>query len=216
MPGVIVVFVVPKHLLPERAPRVTCPVPGQTLGGIPLLRLALPPAAPLEIGTAVYARMVGPLEGSHPMERTRASKDIGIEGRIVAARLGEEWGEVEFVVRNASWGLAAYASILARVALPLPITVSRAQQRSLYACPVGQPRNRSSAHKPVEEHVKYVPGAGERDADYLYLVLGGRATATPLFRDASSRGRAVDGGKAIVEITSALGFGWSDRLLSSE
>ncbi|KAL1943435.1 hypothetical protein VTO73DRAFT_4510 [Trametes versicolor] len=214
IPGAIVVFVVPKHLSPERAPQVTKTIPTKALGGVPLLRLALPPAAPLEIGSIVYARMVGPLEGGDPMKRTRASREIGIEGRIVATRPGEEWDEVEFVVRNVSWGLAVYASILVRATMPFAVTVSKAQQESLYAYPVGQPRDRSSAHKPVEENANFVPGSGSRDSDYLYFVPGGSVPATLPFRDASSRSKGADGARAVVEISSALGFGWSDRLVS--
>lgn len=150
------------------------------------------------------------------MKWTRASKEIGIEGRIVAARPGEEWDEVEFVVRNVSWGLAAYASILVRVTPPFAITVSHAQQESLLICPTGQPGDRSSAHKPVEGNVKFIPGTGDRDSDYLYLVRGEHTPAAPLFRDASSAGRVVEGGRSMLEITSALGFGWSDSLTSDK
>lgn len=212
IPGAIVVFVIPRHLTSKSAPCVTKSVHCRTQGGLPLLRLALPPAVPLEVGVVVYARMVGPLEGGDPMNRSRTSKDVGIEGRIVAARYGQERGEVEFVVRNESWSLAPYASILVRVESHFPVTVSRAQEACLLANAESGPTDRSLAHKPVMESAKFVPGTGPRDAAYLYLVPGTHRAQDPPFREQTRQSRALEEGRAIREITSALGYGWTDRL----
>ncbi|EIW58186.1 uncharacterized protein TRAVEDRAFT_47359 [Trametes versicolor FP-101664 SS1] len=84
-------------------------------GGIPLLSLGLAPGQPMNIGVQVRALLLGPRSEassrnpSNPPHFT--SVDIGLEGRVIAARkVNDVCAEV--IVRNEGWGRMRYAAIL--------------------------------------------------------------------------------------------------------
>ncbi|OJT12034.1 hypothetical protein TRAPUB_11407 [Trametes pubescens] len=199
-------FVVPRERTWKCAPQVAEVVTVYAEGGVPLLRVALAPCEPLGIGSIIYARMLGPPEGPDPMKRRRASKEIGIEGRIVAARpFGEK--EVEFVVKNESWGLSSYASIIT-AAIPAATTTLQLLQDLITHAPEEMERG-DPRHKPVRTKITGVPGAGPRDTDLMYLVDSPRTPTELRFRrwyggsaDVKSREQET------VDITAALGYGW--------
>lgn len=175
-------------------------------GGIPLLRAALTPCQPLEIGSVVYARMIGPPEGPHPMKWTRASKEIGVEGKVVAARaFGEK--EVELLVRSESWCLSSYVSIISAVVPGTTITLGLLQDLITRA-PEGRERG-DPRHKPVRTKITCIPGSGPRDSDLMYLVDDIRTPPAFWFRQRTD-GRVAEKKREqeAMEITTALGFGW--------
>lgn len=199
-------FVVPRERTWKYAPNTADVITAHAEGGIPLLRAALTPSQPLDIGSIVYARMVGPPEGPDPMKRARASKEIGVEGKVVAARaFGEK--EIEFVVKNESWSLASYVSIVA-FAIPATSASLGLVQDLIASTPNGRERGDPS-HKPVRNRITCIPGRGPRDGDLMYIVDDPHTPPELRFRQWS--GRRIDAKRReqdAVEITAALGFGW--------
>ncbi|KAL1945498.1 hypothetical protein VTO73DRAFT_2349 [Trametes versicolor] len=174
--------------------------------GVPLLKTALAPIIPLEIGTKVFMRMLGPPVGNNPWNRRRAFRDIGVEGRIVAARL-VNGTHVEFMVKNESWSLANYVAILTLAVAGA--TVSRTMLDTLRASPPSPISHADHAMHPcADSPVIGIPGVGRYDSGLLYLLCRPTATILSRFKQPHQQIQSRSAAEVSSDIKKLRGHGW--------
>ncbi|KAH9857852.1 hypothetical protein C2E23DRAFT_855806 [Lenzites betulinus] len=201
------VFAMPRgRELRDRTPLFPMP-PIPTIANIPLLAIALAPCVPLEIGTPIYVNLLGPPEGDSPETRTRGTKDAGIEGRIIAARVYDP-RTVEVVVLNEGWSLADLVALRLKVVPGITVGMSTIEALNRTGLPVGW-----DIRPTPDGWATCRAGSTPGDAHVAYIVTQKDAQTRPPFRyerrDGKARLRQAVEGK----MWRALGGNWVEGAL---